>query len=107
MLGTILIIILILILIGALPTWPHSSGWGYYPSGGVGLILIIVIVLLLLGQIGRPSVAKRDVDRADLSEAFLLIDPRRAQHLRVGEAHAAISQGEAGLGLSDKGTVLY
>ena len=46
MLGTILLIILIVILIGALPTWPHSSGWGYYPSGGVGLILIIVIVLL-------------------------------------------------------------
>jgi len=51
MLGTILLIILILILIGALPTWPHSSSWGYYPSGGVGLILIIVVVLLLLGRI--------------------------------------------------------
>lgn len=51
MLGTILLIILILILIGALPTWPHSSAWGYYPSGGVGLILIIVIVLLLMGRI--------------------------------------------------------
>ena len=51
MLGTILLIILILILIGALPTWPHTSGWGYYPSGGIGLILIIVVVLLLLGRI--------------------------------------------------------
>jgi len=51
MLCTILLIILILILIGALPTWPHSSGWGYYPSGGVGLILIIVVVLLLSGRI--------------------------------------------------------
>jgi hypothetical protein len=51
MLGTILLIILILILIGALPTWPHSSGWGYYPSGGIGLVLIIVIVLLLSGRI--------------------------------------------------------
>ena len=51
MLGTILLIILILILIGALPTWPYSSGWGYYPSGGVGLILIIVIILLLMGRI--------------------------------------------------------
>jgi hypothetical protein len=51
MLGTILLIILILILIGALPTWPHSSGWGYYPSGGVGLILIVIVVLLLLGRI--------------------------------------------------------
>ncbi len=49
MLGTILLIVLILILIGALPTWPYSSGWGYYPSGGVGLILIIMVVLLLHG----------------------------------------------------------
>ena len=51
MLGTILLIILILILIGALPTWPYSSGWGYYPSGGLGLILIILIILLLIGRI--------------------------------------------------------
>jgi hypothetical protein len=51
MLGTILLIILILILLGALPTWPYSSGWGYYPSGGVGLILIIIVVLLLMGRI--------------------------------------------------------
>ncbi len=49
--GTILLIILILILIGALPTWPHSSGWGYYPSSGAGLIVIILIVLLLTGRI--------------------------------------------------------
>ncbi|MBS0223476.1 MAG: DUF3309 domain-containing protein [Proteobacteria bacterium] len=51
MLGTILLIILILILLGALPTWPYSSGWGYYPSGGIGLIAIIVIILLLMGRI--------------------------------------------------------
>jgi hypothetical protein len=51
MLGTILLIILILILIGALPTWPYSAGWGYYPSGGFGLLLLIVIVLLLMGRI--------------------------------------------------------
>jgi polyferredoxin len=51
MLGTILLVILILILLGALPTWPYSSGWGYYPSGGAGLILIIVIVLLVMGRI--------------------------------------------------------
>lgn len=50
-LGTILLIILILLLIGALPTWPYSSGWGYYPSGGVGLIVIIIIILLLLGRL--------------------------------------------------------
>jgi Protein of unknown function (DUF3309) len=50
-LGTILLIILILILIGAIPAWPHSSGWGYYPSGGVGLILIIVLILVLMGRI--------------------------------------------------------
>jgi hypothetical protein len=50
-LGTILVIVLILLLIGALPTWPHSSGWGYYPSGGLGLVLVIIIILLLLGRI--------------------------------------------------------
>jgi hypothetical protein len=51
MLGTILLIILILILIGALPAWPYSSGWGYYPSGGIGLVLIIIVILLLMGRI--------------------------------------------------------
>jgi hypothetical protein len=51
MLGTILLVILILVLIGALPRWPYSSGWGYYPSGGIGLLLIILIILLLAGQI--------------------------------------------------------
>jgi hypothetical protein len=50
-LGTILLIILILALLGALPTWPYSSGWGYYPTGGLGLILLIVIILLVLGRI--------------------------------------------------------
>jgi hypothetical protein len=49
--GTILVIILILLLIGALPSWPYSSGWGYYPSGGLGLVVIIIIVLLLMGRI--------------------------------------------------------
>jgi hypothetical protein len=51
MLGTILLIILILILLGALPTWPYSSGWGYYPSGGVGIIVIIIVILLVMGRI--------------------------------------------------------
>jgi hypothetical protein len=51
MLGTLLLIILILIVIGALPTWPYSGGWGYYPSGGIGLILVVVVVLLLMGRI--------------------------------------------------------
>ncbi len=50
-LGTILLIILILLLIGALPTWPHSRSWGYYPTGGIGLILIIILILVLLGRI--------------------------------------------------------
>jgi hypothetical protein len=48
---TILLIVLILLLIGALPTWPHSSGWGYYPSGGLGLVVLILIILLLMGRI--------------------------------------------------------
>jgi hypothetical protein len=50
-LGTILLIVLIVVLIGAVPIWPYSGGWGYYPSGGIGLLLAIVIVLLLLGRI--------------------------------------------------------
>ncbi|MGO8986679.1 MAG: DUF3309 family protein [Terriglobales bacterium] len=48
---TILLIVLVLLLIGALPTWPYSSGWGYYPSGGLGLVLVIVLVLVLIGRV--------------------------------------------------------
>ena len=51
MLGTILIIVVILILVGALPTWSHSRQWGYFPSGALGLILLILIILLLMGKI--------------------------------------------------------
>jgi len=50
-LGTILLIVLILILIGALPTWPHSRSWGYGPSGGLGLVVVILVILLLMGRI--------------------------------------------------------
>jgi len=50
-LGTILLIVLILLLVGALPSWPHSSSWGYGPSGGLGLVVVIVLILLLLGKI--------------------------------------------------------
>ena len=50
-LGTILLIVLILMLIGAFPTWPHSSGWGYGPSGGLGWVVIVVVVLLLMGRL--------------------------------------------------------
>ncbi len=49
--GTILLIILILLLVGALPAWPYSAGWGYWPSGGLGLILLIVIILALTGHL--------------------------------------------------------
>jgi Protein of unknown function (DUF3309) len=50
-LGTILLIVLILMLIGAVPTWPHSKSWGYGPSGGLGLVVVIVIILLLMGRL--------------------------------------------------------
>ena len=50
-LGMILLIVLILMLLGAIPTWPHSKGWGYAPSGGLGLVLVIIIVLLLTGRL--------------------------------------------------------
>ena len=51
MLGTVLVVLLILMLVGALPTWPHSRNWGYGPTGGLGLLLVILVVLLLLGKI--------------------------------------------------------
>jgi hypothetical protein len=50
-LSTIVLIVLVLFLLGALPTWPHSRNWGYYPSGGIGTILIIIVILMLLGRI--------------------------------------------------------
>ncbi len=50
-LGTILLIVLVLLLIGAIPSWPHSRNWGYGPSGGIGLVLVVLVVLLLLGRI--------------------------------------------------------
>ncbi len=49
--STLLLIILIILLLGALPTWPYSAGWGYYPSGGLGIIVVILIILLLTGRI--------------------------------------------------------
>ena len=49
--GLILLIILVVILIGALPTWPYSGGWGYYPSGGIGLLVLIIVLLLIFGRI--------------------------------------------------------
>lgn len=51
MLGTILIVVLILLLLGAIPSWPHSRNWGYGPSGGLGLVLVIIVVLVLLGRL--------------------------------------------------------
>ena len=51
MLGTVLLVLLVLLLVGALPTWPHSRNWGYYPSGGLGAVLMILVVLLLLGRL--------------------------------------------------------
>jgi Protein of unknown function (DUF3309) len=54
MLRLLLIIILFLLLLGALPTWPYSTGWGYYPSGGLGLLLIIILIFVLLDRRGLP-----------------------------------------------------
>ena len=58
-LGTILLIILILLLIGALPAWPYSRGWGYYPTGGLGLLLIIILILVLMGRISAQCSGQR------------------------------------------------
>jgi hypothetical protein len=49
--GTIILILLIIVLIGSLPAWPYSSGWGYYPSGGLGLVVVILLILVLLGRL--------------------------------------------------------
>jgi hypothetical protein len=49
--GTILLIVLVLLLVGAIPSWPHSQGWGYGPSGGVGLLIVIIVVLVLMGRL--------------------------------------------------------
>jgi hypothetical protein len=51
MIGTVLLVILLLMLIGVLPVWPHSSAWGYYPSGGLGALLVVLVILLLAGRI--------------------------------------------------------
>ncbi len=51
MLGTVLVVVLVLMLLGALPTWPHSRNWGYYPSGGLGAVLIVLVILILLGRL--------------------------------------------------------
>jgi len=51
MLGTILLVALVLMLLGAMPAWPHSRSWGYYPSGGLGLIVIILLIMVLLGRV--------------------------------------------------------
>jgi hypothetical protein len=51
MLGTVLVVLLVLMLLGALPTWPHSRQWGYYPSGGLALVLTILVILVLLGKV--------------------------------------------------------
>lgn len=51
MLGTVLLVVLILMLLGSVPSWPHSRNWGYYPSGGLGMVLLIVIILMVMGRI--------------------------------------------------------
>jgi len=51
MLGTVLLVLLILMILGSIPTWPHSRNWGYYPSGGLGLVLLILLILVLVGRV--------------------------------------------------------
>ena len=53
--NVIVTVVLILLLVGVLPTWPHSANWGYYPSGGLGLVLLVLIILTLTGRLGRPA----------------------------------------------------
>jgi len=53
--NSIVIIVLVLLFLGVLPTWPHSANWGYYPSGGLGIILLVLVILALTGRLGRPA----------------------------------------------------
>ena len=83
---TILLIIVILMLIGALPTWPYSSGWGYYPSGGLGLIVLILIILLLTGRVSRraPAFPGRSAPRATRGRSRPFARATRAGMARPG-----------------------
>jgi hypothetical protein len=74
-LGTVLLIILILILLGALPTWPYSTGWGYYPSGGLGLIVLLLVILLLTGAptLALPLVPQSEKERMMLANPWVLV----------------------------------
>jgi hypothetical protein len=67
--GTVLLIILILLLLGALPTWPYSAGWGYYPFSGLGLIVLVIVVLLLTGRISRMGISRCLVSRDQKRES--------------------------------------
>ena len=71
MLGTILLIVLVLMLVGALPAWPHSSGWGYYPSGGMGLVLPIVGVLPLMGRVRQRRGLRKGVPGTPLRRGMV------------------------------------
>ena len=86
--GTLLLIVLILLLVGALPSWPYSSGWGYYPSGGLGIVLVIIIVLLLMEEFSpqRSSVIWNDIEGMALYSNLLLLHAghRSAHSLRSG-----------------------
>src|ERR1700752_4120929 len=66
--NVLLVVLIIILLLGALPTWPYSAGWGYYPSGGLGLVVLIVIFLLLMGRVltGRPDPSGRNLLGADV-----------------------------------------
>ena len=82
MLGTILIIILILLLIGAFPAWPHSRSWGYWPSSTVGLVVVIVVILVLMGQIWQPRASRAGRGPFETIAA----GPAERAHTRTGRA---------------------
>ena len=89
---TILLIILILLLLGAFPTWPYSTGWGYYPSGGMGLVLLIVVILALTGRVCNIARKKEDAKRLRIPQtcfqrglwplSFLVSDSPRSNQRR-------------------------
>ena len=79
MLRIILIVVLILLLLGALPTWPYSAGWGYYPSGGLGLILLILLVLILVGRLRQRYTWQSSQSLEETQEPGLLFHFEKEQ----------------------------
>src|SRR5439155_18239049 len=93
MLSTVLIVILVLALIGALPTWPYSSGWGYYPSGGLGIVVLVVLVLLLTGRLQKEALVSKDKSLVIKSGSFVSDVKELRRRARAHMEQGAVTEG--------------